>query len=271
MVSEGNDTVTNLPARVKRIFDHYVSSVGELPKARQRRMFRAALLKTGQWSLDCRAEIPTTTQVASKLSVVLEDMLESLNEWTAACLDSGIALNEIKERKALLCCPAATAPYNVKLRSSMRPRLLITSPPYPGVHVLYHRWQVQGRRETPAPYWLSGLNDGNGEAFYTLGGRSRVGIERYFGSITQTFRSMRLILHSKAFVVQLVAFSEIGSQLPRYLQAMSDAGYTEVEVYSGKSQSRVWRKVPNRKWYADVRGDGDAMKEFLFVHRIAKR
>jgi hypothetical protein len=82
---------------------------------------------------------------------------------------------------------------------------------------------------------------------------------------------MRLILHSKAFVVQLVAFSDIGSQLPRYLQAMSDAGYTEVEVYSGKSQSRVWRKVPNRKWYADVRGDGDAMKEFLFVHRIAKR
>ena len=29
--------------------------------------------------------------------------------------------------------------------------LVVTSPPYPGIHMLYHRWQVDGRKETDAP------------------------------------------------------------------------------------------------------------------------
>ncbi len=270
-VSTGShDGVVNLPARLKRFFEDYLANLDELPQARQRRLTRAALLKTGQWALDCRADIPTRRQMADKLRIVAEEMLESLNEWATACHENGIPVKEVVRRKTLLCCSAATAAQNRAVRSVSRPRLLLTSPPYPGVHVLYHRWQVQGRRETPTPYWLSGLNDGNGEAFYTLGGRSRVGIDRYFASITQIFSSIRTVLHSKAYVIQLVAFSQIGSQLGRYLQAMEDAGYTEIEVYSGKRESRVWRRVPNRKWYADIHGDGDAMKEFLFVHRVSK-
>ena len=32
------------------------------------------------------------------------------------------------------------------------PQLILTSPPYPGVYVLYHRWKIGGRRESPAPF-----------------------------------------------------------------------------------------------------------------------
>ena len=35
------------------------------------------------------------------------------------------------------------------------PRLVVTSPPYPGVHVLYHRWQVDGRKEAPLPFMIA--------------------------------------------------------------------------------------------------------------------
>jgi hypothetical protein len=269
--SEPYDRVANLPLRLKRFFELYLAHLTELPQLRQRRLARVALLKTGQWALDCRTDIPTKRQITNKLQLVVDDMLESLNEWTSACSENGISFKEIVQRRKLLCGSAAGAPLMSVLKSaSYQPRLLITSPPYPGVHVLYHRWQVQGRRETPTPYWLTGLNDGNGESFYTLGGRSKVGIEKYFTSITETFRSIKTILHPKAYVIQLVAFSNAGSQLTRYLKAMNDAGYTEIEVYSGKRESRIWRRVPNRKWYADVHGEGDSMKEVLFVHRTSK-
>lgn len=42
-----------------------------------------------------------------------------------------------------------------RIVSNDTPGLILTSPPYPGVHVLYHRWQVQGRKETPAPFWIA--------------------------------------------------------------------------------------------------------------------
>ena len=43
-----------------------------------------------------------------------------------------------------------------------KPKLVLTSPPYPGVYVNYHRWKLRGRREIPAPYWIAGREDGNG-------------------------------------------------------------------------------------------------------------
>ena len=268
---DSSDHIVNLPLRLKMFFEQYLGRIMDLRTSKQRKVARTALLKTGQWALDCRTEIPTRKQIAYKLNVVVEEVLEALSLWTNACHESGISNDEILQRRKLLCCSAAEAPNNAALRSTTKQiRLLITSPPYPGVHVLYHRWQVQGRRETPTPYWLTGQNDGNGESFYTLGGRSKIGIERYFNSITHSFRSIRPLLHPKAYVVQLVAFSHIGSQLARYSKAMGDAGYTEIESYSDRSGSRIWRKVPNRKWYADVHGEGDSMKEFLFIHRPSK-
>jgi hypothetical protein len=49
---------------------------------------------------------------------------------------------------------------NIADFAERKAKLIVTSPPYPGVHVLYHRWHVDGRRETPAPYWIAGCNDG---------------------------------------------------------------------------------------------------------------
>lgn len=42
------------------------------------------------------------------------------------------------------------------------PRLVATSPPYPGVHILYHRWQVDGRKEAPLPFVIANMLDGCG-------------------------------------------------------------------------------------------------------------
>ena len=72
-----------------------------------------------------------------------------------------------------------------------RVSLVVTSPPYPGVHVLYHRWQVDGRRETPAPYWIAGCNDGQGASFYNFGDRRQTAADNYFQNSLTTLKAIR--------------------------------------------------------------------------------
>ena len=60
------------------------------------------------------------------------------------------------------------------------PKLILTSPPYPGVHVLYHRWQVKGRKDTSAPFWIANIEDGQGETYYTFGYRYQNELRKYF-------------------------------------------------------------------------------------------
>lgn len=148
-------------------------------------------------------------------------------------------------------------------------RLIVTSPPYPGVHVLYHRWQVQGRKETPAPFWIANSLDGSGASYYTFGDRHDVTQDRYYAQVLEAFRSIAKISDRRTTVVQMIAFSRPTVQLPRYLDTMEAAGFAEV-VYpriSNAKDGRIWRSVPNRKWYASQRGLIPSSNEVVLVHR----
>ena len=69
--------------------------------------------------------------------------------------------------------------------------------------------------------------------------------------------------------VQLVAFSDAESQLPRYLAAMETAGFVESDALTISDDSRMWRKVPNRKWYCHNGKEQDSAKEVVLFHRPA--
>jgi hypothetical protein len=146
-----------------------------------------------------------------------------------------------------------------------KPRLIFTSPPYPGVHVLYNKWQIASRKETFLPYYISGMNDSQSEAYYTLGGRSKAGVMKYFDLVTQSFLSISKVIHPKALVAQLVGFSDSTVQLPSYLKAMKEAGYKEIFPLS-ENDKRLWRDVPNRKWYTNIGDRWDSSKEVLLFH-----
>jgi hypothetical protein len=149
-------------------------------------------------------------------------------------------------------------------------KLILTSPPYPGVHVLYHRWQVQGRRETPAPYWIANTVDGNGASYYTFGDRQRSELSTYYDEALAAFSSIARISDPSTVVVQLIAFSEPSWQLPRYLATMKRAGFTELRFseLANLKDGRVWRSVPNRKWYASQRGSLGSSNEVVLFHRL---
>ncbi len=147
--------------------------------------------------------------------------------------------------------------------------LLLTSPPYPGVHVLYHRWQVKGRKEINLPYNLLRINDNHSESFYTLGPRFEHENKSYFEKIETTFRNFIFYLKPNAFIIQVVAFSNPSKQLLYFRKAMRNAGYREV-INPDKPESIISRIVPNRRWYANISPRQHSSKEYLFIHQLDK-
>jgi hypothetical protein len=194
-------------------------------------------------------------------------MLGGLRDFVQACRDADIRKTEISSRRILICRTAASLDNEPQLAAlDSRPRLIFTSPPYPRVHVLYHRWQVRGRKETPAPYWIADVPDGYYASHYTGGSRTPTGEQNYYLLIKTAFASIRNILAPDAVVAQLIGFADIKKQLPRYLATMSDAGF-ERWVPDRSQKERLWRYVPNRKWYAKLQGAVDASTELLLFHR----
>ena len=257
----------NLPDEMQWFFDAALSSIGLLRFPRQRRFARCVLLRVGQWALDGRQHLPSTDEIRKKIVAEITDMLNGLREFEIAARSAGVHKNKITGNRTLVS-GSFSDPGNILLNKvSGTPKLVLTSPPYPGVHVLYHRWQVFGRRETPAPYWLADLRDGHGASHYTMGSRSSLGLRNYFDSLRRGFEMLRLVLSPDTIVVQLVAFSEATTQLPLYLDTLFAAGYEELHLQDLQTSGGYVRMVPNRKWYTNGR-DGDANREVLLVHRL---
>ena len=258
--------IRNVPGHVHDFLATATKLVENLRFRRRRRFARCVLLSIGQWALDSSSTIPNIEALVDKLDLRTDQMLSGLRKFTEAAREWGIQKNRVTGKRSLLSYSASNGLLaRVMHRRGFRPKLVLTSPPYPGVHMLYHRWQVMGRRETPAPYWLADVKDGHGASFYTMGSRSPAGVDKYFTRLTTAYTNIRRVVAPDARVVQLVAFSDTESQLPRFLGAMADAGFEETSV--GQVDSQQARLVPNRKWYNQARPFNDASREVLLVHR----
>ncbi len=137
---------------------------------------------------------------------------------------------------------------------------------------MYHRWQVLGRKETPALFWIANSLDGNGLSYYTFGDRNNPGLKTYFRAARTAFQSVARLADRRTVFVQMVAFSNATWQLPAYLDAMNDAGLVELRLpqLATAEDGRLWRAVPNRKWYATKRGPQQgAAREVVLLHRHA--
>lgn len=237
-----------------------------MKEKKQQQFARCALLNTAQWALDCRTDVPNAGEIRAHLT-------EAVCSMSTGALLFADALDSLPKTSSRVVCLHRSA---IGLESELiwadlpRPKLIITSPPYPGVHVLYHRWQIQGRRETPAPFWIAGTQDGCGASFYTFGDRKQKRLNGYFAQAEATFRSLAALSDRGTVIVQMVAFSDPSWQLPRYLEAMANAGLTETkpEQVSDSRDGRIWRAVPNRKWYASQQGEIGPSKEVVLFHRV---
>jgi DNA methylase len=225
---------------------------------------RCAILRTAQWALDGRKRLPSLDEFREFLAETTAAMVDGARELRAAVKATGARpIIEIINRNA------AGLEEDERVRAWMAPRLVLTSPPYPGVHVLYHRWQVDGRKEAPTPFWIAGKLDGSGSSFYTMGDRKVPELATYWAAIKASMSSVATVADESTVVVQMVAFSDPSWQLPRFLDAMEEAGLREVflPALRGQRDGRLWRSVPNRRWYSDQRGETPGSQEVVLIHR----
>ena len=256
--------VRNLPTPVG-LFMSGALQLTTAMRPRQCAFARCVLLRLGQWALDCRDfDAPRRKKLARRLPELIEKMLEGLHEFSRGCRAADVG-GIVKSRVLLHRSAIGLEEESIFVDRGVRPRLVLTSPPYPGVNVLYHRWQYKGRKETPAPYWIANVPDGDGQSFYTGGSRTPTGLRNYFNMIIGAFRSVAHVLAPDGYVVQLVGFSDASKQLPIYLKCMRAVGFEECEIQG----TRLDRRVPNRKWYAKLKGAVDTSTELLLIHRLS--
>jgi hypothetical protein len=227
-----------------------------LPTPNSRDFARCALLNVGQWALNGRKRRTSAGEFRNKLSETLHDMLQGVRELEAE-LGKQVA-------KPVLINDSAEHLHRHEPFISEKAACAVSSPPYPGIHMLYHRWQVDGRRESPAPYWLANCQDGQGAAFYNFADRREQAIETYFETSLRTLKGIRKVLKDGASFIQMIAFSDPANHLPRYLQNMHDAGFEEILP---SDNGRIQRHVPSRRWHATLKGELNGAREIVLVHR----
>jgi hypothetical protein len=249
--------------RLRKVIEQSLASAISLGKPHLKAFGRCAVLRTAQWALDSRSKLPTIDEYRTFLGEIAAQMVHGARELRAAVRENGRYPVTILHRSA------AGLEDDERLDEMRPPRLILTSPPYPGVHVLYHRWQVDGRKEAPLPFMIANKLDGAGSSYYTMGDRRYPELRTYFENIKATMSSVAALADARTIIVQMVAFSEPKWQLPRYLDTMEEVGLTEVRlpVLRGQRDGRLWRTVPSRRWYSQQRGETPGSREVVLIHQ----
>lgn len=250
--------------RLRKAIEQSLESAQNFKSQAMEAFARCVVLRTAQWALDGRKSLPS-----------IEEFRRMLSQYATGMIAGADALRVVVERREKKSTVSVINRSSIGLEndptvtSAKAPKLVVTSPPYPGIHVLYHRWQVDGRKETPAPFWIANKLDGAGSSYYTMGSRHYPELATYFDNVEASMSSVARICDGESTIVQMVAFSEAEWQLPRYIETMKNVGLSEfflpelVENHDG----RLWRKVPNRRWYSDQRGETPGSQEVVIFLR----
>lgn len=247
--------------RVRNALATAISTVAELRPKRREAFARCVILKTAQWALDGRRAVPALDDFRIELQRNLDQMLMGVGQLSAALGPD--APGQYGRRSWCLVTSAAELHKKRIWTRVPRPKLILTSPPYVGIHVLYDRWQITGRRETSAPFWITASPDGHFTSYYTFGDRRNE--PQYFASARTAFTGLAKLATAETVIVQLVGFADPRRQLPAYLELLDQCGFEEID--NGRPE-RIWRQVPNRKWHADQKGFTSGSQEVVLVHRL---
>jgi DNA methylase len=248
--------------RLRKAISQAVATIEGAAEPDLEMLARCIVLRTAHWALDGRKRLPSVSEFRHALSVSGRTVTDGARE-----LARQVGADPL--HPLILNRSAVGLEYDPRVLAVGSPRLIVTSPPYPGVHVLYHRWQVDGRKETPAPFFIANAHDGSGAAYYTLGDRKAAGLRGYFEQLEAALRSAAAIAGNETMLIQVVAFAQPQWQLPAYLATAGNAGWTEIGLRSLQLEGdgRLWRAVPNRKWHANRRGETGGAREVVLFHR----
>lgn len=186
------------------------------------------------------------------------DMLEGMRNLDKYLINS--------RNKFSIYSKSSTKINKTKELKSKKVKLIITSPPYPGINISYSRWQIHGRRNTTLPYLVLGIPVPENKSIFNFQSPRNKTYNLYFDKLNTIFKSIKKICSKNTIVLQLVAFNHENGLFEKYLKTLEDCGFKEMKL---KKKGRVWREVPNRSWQAKfVKGNIPASNEVLLLHKI---
>ena len=242
-------------------------SIETLGDGKVQRLARLIVLRTGQVCFDCRQRALNPRVLLKAFRSVAHEAIGKMSEYSIQAERSGAHL---QGRQAVQVIHTDAENLDVVAGGRLKDvSLVLTSPPYPGMHVLYHRWQFHGRKEVALPYQLLGVRDGASESHYTLGSRLEQKNTTYFRRVNRIFSMLNTRLERGTRIVQLIAFSRPQSQLRRYLDAMRCAGLAGIGLTD--TESAISRMVPNRKWYIRTAARSPTRREYILIHESTGR
>lgn len=220
------------------------------------RLLRAFALSAGQWALDGKRQIPSYTDFLNRIELIKNVYPVTIHSFGQACQERWGTKSwhhHVKRkfgdsREILTDLGAEGEKFDA----------MVTSPPYPGVHMLYGKWQIQGRRETRAPQWIVGSKELTPDSRFTMGPR-RSSEDLYFHGMSELYRAAHGQLKSGSISVHMVGFKNPSTQLPKYIEMMASVGFDELSLTGPQtSEGRIWRRVPSRKFYAQSNAASDS-------------
>ncbi|MCO5113407.1 MAG: site-specific DNA-methyltransferase [Bdellovibrionaceae bacterium] len=257
---------TNIPKIIELSTRKISSAIRVLPTNKLRNFAKGALLRLGQLEVEQRLLVKTIRQaeeiykqtLSSQIDMSFQLYLEFNSNPVDFIPSTHIRLESASE-------PNVTNEW----KTSRKPfSLVVTSPPYPERHILYNKWQVNGRLETRLPYWIIDSNQIESEPFYTMGSRDGVAsLEIYITNMMLAFENLNKVMEKNGVFVQVLAFNNLKDQLPLYLSALNETGFEEIRnIDTSSPDGRLWREVPNRKWFNRT-ASSDKCKEVVLFHR----
>jgi len=130
--------------RLTKAIEQALGSGERLRSHNARQLARCVVLRTAQWALDGRKTLPTVEEFRSMMAHYADKMIDGAAEFSECKAKYRVGKPRYFNRSV------TGIKKDEVFGKRKSPKLILTSPPYPGVHVLYHRWQVDGRKETPA-------------------------------------------------------------------------------------------------------------------------
>ncbi|MGH6935426.1 MAG: DNA methyltransferase, partial [Methylocella sp.] len=145
--------------RLRKAIEQALGSAIRLRSPETAAFARCVVLRAAQSALDGREKLPSIASFREMLSEYAVEMIAAAREFRdAATSHSNPPTVRILNRSA------EGLEKDRRIVSLPAPKLVVTSPPYPGIHVLYHRWQVDGRKEAPLPFMIADKLDGAGSS-----------------------------------------------------------------------------------------------------------
>lgn len=260
---------SNVPKVIEVTTRKLMSAIRELPTAKLQNFAKGVLLRLGQLEIEQRL---TIVDVRHAEEVYKGLLFSSIQQADALRLEMARQNDFIPDIEINFANASSSEVVDIWSKANQPFNLVLTSPPYPERHILYNKWQVRGRAETRLPYWIIESDQIESEPFYTMAAReSTASLEIYITNMLAVFENLNAVMEKNGVFIQVIAFSDLERQLPLYLDAMNEAGFLEIKnIDTNSSDGRLWREVPNRRWFNRVEGRRSSCQEVVLFHKKSR-